>query len=515
MPKPGTPLFAGLPALAVEPMSPKAFGLAVAGTAVALGLRLVIGYIDPDIPPFATFFVSVLLTTIAAGVAAGVLAAILGLAAAWWALAPFVPDAFTPAAITLYVLSSLAIVWVSEQYRGLLRRLQDKEAVSDRHMALIGAENEILAHVAAEGSLSDTLERLTRSVEDYSGGKMLASVLLMDADGRHLRHGAAPSLPADYNRGIDGVEIGPSVGSCGTAAFRKEPVYVTDIERDPLWADYRELALSHGLKACWSTPILSKTSAVLGTLALYHREPRAPGPEEKEVVDLMVRIAAIAIEHEQDRRQRQLLVQELIHRVKNTLTVVLSIASSTLRSCTDKAGYQAFEDRLIALAKTQDLLTQSSWSSVDVHELVTNIAVTPFSGRQARFCVDGPPTHIPARLTLAFALSLHELCTNAAKYGALTTENGRILINWGDTGNGSEARKFVFRWCEIGGPAVVAPSHRGFGSRMIKQAFASDADARADVEYRPEGLVCEISFPLAQTSPDDRASSEEARAAVG
>ena len=134
--------------------------------------------------------------------------------------------------------------------------------------------------------------------------------------------------------------------------YRRAAVVVRDIASDPLWADYRALALEHGLRACWALPIIDEGGPVLGAFALYHREPRAPGTDEKEIVDLMVRIATVAIEHEQDRRQRQLLVQELIHRVKNTLTVVLSIASSTLRSSTDKASYQAFEDRLIALAKT-------------------------------------------------------------------------------------------------------------------------------------------------------------------
>lgn len=501
MPKLGTRMFPGLPALAVQPMSPKAFGLAIVCTAVALGLLLAIGYIDPEIPPLITFFASILLATILAGAAAGALAAILGLGLAWLTFGTSIPAAFTPAAIVLYVLTSLVIVWISEQYRTLLRRLREKEAASDRHMALIVAENEILANIAADVPLSEMLVRLTRSVEDYSSGTMLASVLLMDVDGRHLRHGAAPNLPADYNRAIDGVEIGPSVGSCGTAAFRKEPVYVTDIERDPLWANFRNLALSHGLKACWSTPILSRSNGVLGTFALYHREPRAPRPHEKEIVDLMMRIAAIAIEHEQDRHQRQLLVEELTHRVKNMLTVVLSIAHSTIRSHTDDASYKSFEDRLIALSKTQSLLTQTNWSSVDVHELVTNIAVMPFAGDQARFCLHGPPTHIPARLTLPFALSLHELCTNAAKYGALTTEKGRILINWGYTGNGKEARKFFFRWSEADGPPVNPPSRHGFGSRMIKHAFPSDVGGDATVDYRPEGLVCEINLPVDQVSP--------------
>jgi two-component sensor histidine kinase len=501
MPKPGTRVFSGLPALSVEPMTPKAFLLAAAGTAVALFLRWAIGLLDPGIPPFPTFLASVLLTAILAGIAAGALASILGLAAAWLTFSASTPASFTPTSVVLYVLTSLVIIWVAEQYRSVLRRLQENEDASDRQIALVVAENEILADIAADAPLAETLERLARSIEDYSGGRMLASLLLMDADGRHLRHGAAPSLPAEYSRAIDGGEIGPAAGSCGTAAFRKEPVYVSDIEHDPLWADYKALALPHGLRACWSTPIFSSTNSVLGTFALYHREQRSPSDQEKEIVGLLTRIAAIAVEHEQDRQQRQLLVSELTHRVKNLLSVVLSIAANTIRPRTEEAGYKAFEDRLVALSKTQELLTQTHWSSVDLRELVTHIAVQPFAGKESRFSLQGPSTHFPARLTLPFALSLHELCTNAAKYGALKNEQGRILIDWGYTGGEGGANRFFFRWTETEGPPVSPPSRQGFGSRMIQKAFTSNTGGVANVEYRPEGLVCEISLSSDLVSP--------------
>lgn len=126
---------------------------------------------------------------------------------------------------------------------------------------------------------------------------MLCSVLLLDADGVHLRHGAGPSLPAAYNLAIDGVAIGPEVGSCGTAAFRREPVIVEDIENDPLWADHRELALRHGLRACWSTPIIDTQGRVLGTFAMYYRQPRRPTAQHESLLDMATQTAAIAIGH--------------------------------------------------------------------------------------------------------------------------------------------------------------------------------------------------------------------------
>jgi PAS domain S-box-containing protein len=147
-----------------------------------------------------------------------------------------------------------------------------------------------------DAPLAEILESLVRIVEVQSAGGVLGSILLLDDDGRHLRHGSAPSLPDAYNEAIDGVEIGPSVGSCGTAAHRGEPVFVTDIQADPLWVNFRDLALEHGLGACWSIPIRSSHGRILGTFAMYYREPREPSPHDLDLVDFITRTAALAIE---------------------------------------------------------------------------------------------------------------------------------------------------------------------------------------------------------------------------
>ena len=139
------------------------------------------------------------------------------------------------------------------------------------------------------------LELLVRTLEDASDGA-LGSILLLDASGRHVVHGAAPRLPADYVRAIDGRDIGPAAGSCGTAAYRGEPVYVADIARDPLWADYRELALGFDLRACWSSPILSSAKRVLGTFALYFREPREADARARELLERASHVAGIVLE---------------------------------------------------------------------------------------------------------------------------------------------------------------------------------------------------------------------------
>ncbi len=161
--------------------------------------------------------------------------------------------------------------------------------------ALLQAQKQVLELVASGAPLRETLDTLVRIIEAQSSG-MLGSILFLDEEGRHLRHGASPGLPDDYTGAIDGAAIGPSAGSCGTAAFRREPVIVEDIATDPLWADYRHLALPHGLRACWSTPIASKDMSVLGTFAMYYREPRRPSPQDLRLIEHATRLAAIAIE---------------------------------------------------------------------------------------------------------------------------------------------------------------------------------------------------------------------------
>jgi PAS domain S-box-containing protein len=164
-----------------------------------------------------------------------------------------------------------------------------------RAEALGTVHNRVLELAIEDRPLEETLEALTRIVEENSSCGVIASILLLDPDGKHLRHGAAPTLPDAYNEAIDGIEIGPDVGSCGTAAFTGQPVFVTDIASDTKWRDFRRLASEHGIAACWSIPIVSGAGKVLGTFAMYHREPRQPVQGDLDLVELITRSASIVI----------------------------------------------------------------------------------------------------------------------------------------------------------------------------------------------------------------------------
>src|SRR5262245_39350192 len=168
--------------------------------------------------------------------------------------------------------------------------------ISERKQAeaLTNTQMQVLEMIDGGRPMAETLNALLQMVQAQSQ-EMLCSILLLDRDWLHVCHGAAPSLPADYVKAIDGAAIGPCAGSCGTAMFRREPVFVADIENDPLWADYKHLALPHGLRACWSTPIFDAQRNVLGTFAIYFRKPGLPDERHLRLIDVATHTAAVCI----------------------------------------------------------------------------------------------------------------------------------------------------------------------------------------------------------------------------
>jgi len=190
-----------------------------------------------------------------------------------------------------------------------LEALEKSQQQQEDKEKLLGGEKRLLEMIAKAQPLPDVLDFLARLIESQTNGP-LCSVLLLGDDGKTLRHGAAPSLPATYTHAIDGTLIGPNVGSCGTAAYFGTPIVVADIATDPLWKDYKELALSHGLQACWSVPIISTKGIVLGTTAVYYPNPRTPSYEEMDLIERAAHVAGIAIER---KRAEQTLVHNALH----------------------------------------------------------------------------------------------------------------------------------------------------------------------------------------------------------
>ena len=167
----------------------------------------------------------------------------------------------------------------------------------EHEAAFMAGQEKVQQMIAANAPLSEILTTIVLLMEAQSP-EMLCSVLLLSDDGDHIRHGAAPSLPEQYVKAIDGEPIGPKNGSCGTAMWRGKPVIVTDILTDPLWENYRDIASASDLRACWSTPILTKHGKVLGSFAMYYRQPQAPTGAEARLTEVATRLAGQAIERQ-------------------------------------------------------------------------------------------------------------------------------------------------------------------------------------------------------------------------
>jgi len=207
-------------------------------------------------------------------------------------------------------------------------------------------------------------------------------------------------------------------------------------------------------------------------------------------------IARDVTEQRQFETQRDLLMAELNHRVKNMLTGVLSISRQTIRSAASLDDFsEAFNARIAALAKTHDLLMQRQWRSASLQQILA-LEISPYNGEGSpRFLVEGKDILLSPKQALALGMAVHELAMNAAKYGALSVPEGSIKIAW-DTSKGAEGRLLELRWSESGGPRVGAPPKRGFGSRLIEQGLQGELGGDVRLHFEPGGVRCVMRFPL-------------------
>jgi signal transduction histidine kinase len=345
-------------------------------------------------------------------------------------------------------------------------------------------ENRILEIIARDAPLEEILENLVRVVEAQFAG-LLCSVLLLDEDGQHVRHGAAPSLPKPYAKAIDGLCIGPKAGSCGTAMYRREPVVVTDILQDPLWEPYRGLASSYGLRACWSTPILAHSGKALGSFAMYYREPRSPGPAETRALEMATHLAGIAIERKLAREERERLRQaqadlahinrvttmgeltaSLAHEIKQPITAAVTNARTCLRWLgrdePDLSEAREAASRLVTdIMRAADIISKISLlfqkgalqhELVDVNELIREMIVL-LRNEAARYSIsirsdlaEGLPKVMADRVQsqqvfMNLMLNGIEAMKDMGTVGELTIrsqqgDSSQLLISIGDTGVG-------------------------------------------------------------------------------
>ncbi|MDX6748769.1 HWE histidine kinase domain-containing protein [Geminicoccaceae bacterium 1502E] len=227
--------------------------------------------------------------------------------------------------------------------------------------------------------------------------------------------------------------------------------------------------------------------------------------EAAQVVGTIIEVRDISAEKEAQERQR-LLINELNHRVKNTLATVQSIAAQSFRRSDCAEELALFNSRLMALSKAHNILTGETWESAGLRRLVENV-VEPFGPR--RFVLEGAERRLSPKFAVTLAMVLHELATNAAKYGALSAPGGHVELSWAIMESPDERLRLA--WQEIGGPPVSRPARRGFGSRLLERQFAREFGAEVKLAFDPDGLACTIEVGLAQYGSQARPAANRLR----
>lgn len=398
------------------------------------------------------------------------------------------------------------------------RELRESEETSRRQAHSLAVLNESGAALAAELDLNRIVQMVTDAGVGITGAQFGAFFynLIDEAGERYMLYAlsgvdrsAFERFPMPRNTAV----FAPTFNGEGV-------VKSDDITQDPRYghnAPRRGMPEGHlPVRSYLAVPVVSRSGEVLGGLFFGHSEVAMFSDAAAELVRGVAGQAAVAIDNarlyqsaqveiQQRRRiedQQRLLINELNHRVKNTLATVQSIVAQTSRA--DRTSDQvrtAIEARLLALSAAHDLLTRHNWEGADLVDVVRR-AMAPFSPTSSsRIRVSGPPIALNPQQSLAMSMALHELATNAAKYGALSVPEGWVSIDWTAT-----AEAFELVWQEAGGPAIVEPTHRGFGTRLLQRGLARDLGGDVELEFRPAGLRCLIKSPqIASARPLEQA----------
>ncbi len=363
------------------------------------------------------------------------------------------------------------------RFRVLQTDARPRISAAGEFLGMIGVNVDITEREEAEAALRESEERFRLAVDAAPSG-----MIMTDPEGRIVMvNGEAERL---FGYGRDAL-IGEKIEMLVPERFRPahpghRDGYTAHPSARPMGAG-RDLFALH--KDGREIPVeigLSPFRTSRGLMALT------------AVVDISAR--------KRDEAHRDLLIAELNHRVKNSLAVIQSIANQTFKG--DRATPEAkaaFEGRLIALACAHDLLTRSSWESAALTDLATDTLQAQAVNKQ-RISIAGPPVLLKPRSALALAMAFHELSTNAAKYGALSSDAGLIDVSW--TKSEGPQPRLTLVWREQGGPPVAPPARRGFGSLLLERMLAVDLEGEVSADFRPDGLICTISAPLEKTGVD-------------
>ncbi|WP_230531416.1 HWE histidine kinase domain-containing protein [Microvirga roseola] len=404
-------------------------------------------------------------------------------------------------------------------------------------------EREVAARTAELKAETGALEILNRTGSALAGELDVGRIVQNVTDaGVELTHAQIGAFFVTTRRSEDGVSLAlQALSGASSASFAEAaqdldaapfPVELAngkvlrseDIEADPRFATERSFGAAF-LSRCparsfMAVPVLSRAGAVGGVLLFAHEQPGIFTERAEHLMAGLAAQAAIALENGRlyqdaqreidDRRhaqrQQSLLIRELHHRVKNTLATVQAVVGATARSTSSIDDfYKAFVGRIVSLANTHSLLTEAVWQTASLREILEK-ELSPYSdGSGERIVLDGPIVELPSEAAVPIGMAIHELTTNAAKYGALSVSTGRVSVTWTSE---PEADGYRLRlvWSESGGPEVSPPERQGFGSRLLHRVLATQLSAKVDVDYRPKGLQVAIEAVLKPTTLIDTLS---------
>ena len=405
--------------------------------------------------------------------------------------------------------------------RDITRRKLD-EATIRRRAVEAEALSRLTALAAESGSFERVMSGCLQAVCEITGWSLGHAFSYSDGEDQALAdtdiwHACEPMDVGPLQEVTRAIRFAPGVGLPGRVLETQQPVWISDVERDPEFVRSR-IAGSLGLHAAFAFPVLSG-SRTIAVLEFFHSSPAEPdlslwptlhtlGQQVGRVFERTRAEAALRQEREAllaeiERRealeqQRQLLLDELNHRVKNMLAVVLGIAQQTAKTSSSVPEFTAsFSGRLASLAKAHSLLTADVWESAPLDGLVRELTGTYTSEADGRVEIQGPHVLLPPRAVLALSLVVHELMTNTIKHGALSVPEGRVTISWTlEPANG--AARVRLRWREQGMTGLAEPTHAGFGTRLINASVRHELGGTPEFRWLPGGLELDLDFPAVE-----------------
>lgn len=398
---------------------------------------------------------------------------------------------------------------VAERTWAAVERARVETALRERE-GWIAAQKDALRLAIDGAPIGEALTVLSQATVDMIGHGARCAFYLVDAELDGLR--LVAGMPEDYGARVDGFRIGLDSLACGLATASSAPVITPDVRDEPRWREWLPMADEFDYRAVWSFPLETAAGAPVGTLALYFAEPRDPSPHELNTASMVARTATIMVARELEATERaraeaalrtaadrqQLLLAELQHRVRNILTVIRSVFSRTVETGGDvNEMADHFRGRLDNMARMQVVVTRDPDGLVDLETMIRDELLSVAVSDGPNVTIEGPDVLLDARSAEMVGLAIHELVTNALKYGAFKAPTGRLDIRWVTNMVYGGDRRLALEWREQGVPAIeLHPVRQGFGMELIREALPYRLGAETSVEFNGGGVRCTISIPL-------------------